>query len=65
MTSKFMSVREFICSRFFETCKPDKRTIYKMIDSGEIKGRRFGDKYYVEIDSDGHAIECNMISEFI
>jgi hypothetical protein len=64
MKPKFMSVKEFILAQFYPNCRPDKRTIYKMIDSGEIKGRRFGDKYYVEIDKNGHAIECNLISEF-
>ena len=43
-----MTIREFLELCFTEDSRPRYKTIIDWIERGELKGRRFGRKYYVD-----------------
>lgn len=46
----YMTIPKYILKHFEPGSQPDRRTVKKWIDSGEIAGRRIGNQYYVDPD---------------
>jgi hypothetical protein len=49
MTS-LMKITEYRQHRFLKGSEPDLRTLKRLIDDGELAGKRLGKIYYIEID---------------
>ena len=50
MTS-LMKITEYREQRFTKGSAPDLRTLKRLIDEGELAGKRLGKIYYIEVDS--------------
>ncbi len=57
-----MTIREFLELAFTEESRPQYKTIIDWIERGELKGRRFGRKYYVD-DSELENLRSNSMDD--
>jgi predicted dehydrogenase len=48
--TNLMKVTEYRMNRFITGSAPDLRTIKKLIDDGELVGKKIGKIYYIEVD---------------
>lgn len=51
--SQLITLTDYREKRFVKGSKPDLRTLKRLIDEGEIDGKKLGRKYYVEVDDGG------------
>lgn len=47
---KLISITDYREQRFFNGSAPDLRTLKRLIDEGELSGKRIGKKYFVLVD---------------
>jgi hypothetical protein len=58
--SKLLKLTKWRETRFIEPL-PDLRTLRRLIDSNELKGKRIGKDYYIEVDQSNMEIETLFI----
>jgi hypothetical protein len=46
-----MKITDYRSKRFAQGSAPDLRTLKRLIDEGELSGKRLGKIYYVEVDA--------------
>jgi hypothetical protein len=49
---KYITVEEYIALRYTKMAPPSKRTIIRMINDGDVPGKKVGRCYYVDVDAD-------------
>lgn len=47
-----MTVDEYIGLRYTETLPPSRRTIIRLINLGELPGKKVGKFYYIDIEAE-------------
>lgn len=52
-----MKLTDYMKQRFASGSAPDLRTLQRVIDDGEICGKRIGKKYFIEVDA-----QCNELT---
>ena len=52
-----LTIKSYQENRFAKGSAPDSRTIRRMIDDGDIAGKRIGRNYYVEVTSNNIEID--------
>jgi hypothetical protein len=49
---KYITVEEYIALRYTKIAPPSKRTIIRMINIGDVPGKKVGRRYYIDIDAE-------------
>jgi predicted dehydrogenase len=48
--TNLMKITDYREQRFARSSAPDLRTLKRLIDNGELAGKRLGKIYYIEVD---------------
>ena len=51
---KYITVEEYIALRYTKMAPPSKRTIIRMINDGDVPGKKVGRRYYVDMNAEIH-----------
>lgn len=49
---KFMTIDEYRETCYTQASQPSKRTLIKLINEGELKGKKLGKFYYIDVDAE-------------
>ena len=62
---KLMTVDEYIRECYTEHSRPCKRKIIQLIKEGELKGRRQGKLYYVDIQAEEQSMGNALVNRVL
>ncbi len=62
---KYISITQYLKIRFASSKPPMRSTIIRWIENGDIPGRQFGKKWFVDIETESRNTGNKLVDEVI